>query len=1350
MRSRAAQASRLGPRSASLRWLALVLVLLGLTVTAVGSPVRAQSSAEIWIEPANLSRSRAASEPIIAVQPDGSMRVLWWDQFDGVTISNGALAEDATWQWSEPVPATIAVVEALERPTPEGEQFAYIPIAAMPRVIGDVAGRAQAFWLGQADEETGARPLLHSILGPGTTSWSTPRAVAESALDFEVAVDAGGSLHLVYQRELNTVLFPAGIYYRRSVTGGASWSTASALDTSRYYRLPWPEDAHLHLAARDAGAVYVVWDVPHLEQVLLASSPDGGTTWEEPRSIGDPGGRPQHSSVVAVPGGEALILWQDARLQGTCGLYQAAADEILANPERTGQRVLEELTVCPDPERTWFLPLGEGQVLMVSEGGGDALTLALWADGHWSAPRRLSTQSADPASGEPVRLSDLRVALLPSPEAGGGTGQRLAVVGVDGNSEIWVAHSGVDVAELVAGVPSSGPVPTMVSGDVEQAGPPVPVNLSHSGAASEPVVSIGPDGALRAFWWDRFDGLMAVEGLGSVSSVLSGTQEIHLMRETWSEARPVGAPVATMPRILIDSTGRVHAFSLEESDAEDTESGLLLYSRLIAAWTSLSRSPEQAWASPAIMADSVISFTVAQDASGALHLAYLRTEDMPDAPAGLYYRRSDDGGAIWNDSQVLHVSRYYRLLWPEEAYLSLASDAAQVYVTWREPRLGQLLLTGSLDGGDTWEDPRTIGDVDRQAQWGRLMAVPGDTGDGVWLLWENAGSARGCTLYQAPARALLTGDEVTGRRVLEGLTTCPDPGSEEFLLAGEGQVLMVAGSGSDTLTVAAWDGGQWSEPQRLSHRFEDPETGAQIYLDGLRAALAQGSPAGEGWAGRALVVVGTDRQGEVWAVPGEMGALEMVFAPPSPWSAAAAFSQGEGLSSLPAMAVDAEGHVHALWTESEAPGQPGTALYYARWDGPAELATGAEEWTRPAQVIDATEGGAAQPALAAVGERLHAVWSDGPNGEVLYSRAFLRDAYAASGWEKPQSLPAPAAIGSWPDIAADVGGNLHVVYAVPVNEGRGVYYTRSGDSGESWSPARQVFDAAAAGWAMADRPRLAVDRQGTLHVVWVRAALAGDGLSEGIYYARSSGGGETWSGPLQVAEGAYAWPEVGTGSAGQVHLLWNEVGDGRAWWHQWSADGGQEWTRAKRVRSFADVPGPVGLAADGAGTLHLVGLGRDGIDEPALLYATWGSSTTLITGGERWSEPEAFRLDFDAGEPGVAVALLPAMGRLSAVARGEIVVEGKGTFVDLWHASRVVPTVIVAPAPTLTPDPTPTPPPTGTPAPTPTATPDLSGGPLPGAQRSMDLLLTLALGGGLAALIVVGVFGARFILAGRR
>jgi hypothetical protein len=256
-----------------------------------------------------------------------------------------------------------------------------VPIGAMPLLTADAGGRAHAFWLGEPDEETGARPLMHSRLAIGSTTWSAADAVTKSALVWHLEADPAGTLHLVYVRSQRSDASPAGVYYRRSTDGGVTWSAPQVLYSSMYFRLLSTEEAHVHVAAGGEGQVYVTWDDPRLETAFYAHSTDGGLAWEESRAVGDPEEGAKRARVVVGQEGQVLLLWEAIRAAGSCVLYQQHA-----NDGGAPQRVLEELGRCP--EEVKFLRTANGQVLLVTSSGGGGLTLAAW-DGsvdQWSEP----------------------------------------------------------------------------------------------------------------------------------------------------------------------------------------------------------------------------------------------------------------------------------------------------------------------------------------------------------------------------------------------------------------------------------------------------------------------------------------------------------------------------------------------------------------------------------------------------------------------------------------------------------------------------------------------------------------------------------------------------------------------------------------------------------------------------------------------------------------------------------------------------------------------------------------------------------------------------------------------------
>jgi hypothetical protein len=222
-------------------------------------------------------------------------------------------------------------------------------------------------------------------------------------------------------------------------------------------------------------------------------------------------------------------------------------------------------------------------------------------------------------------------------------------------------------------------------------------------------------------------------------------------------------------------------------------------------------------------------------------------------------------------------------------------------------------------------------------------------------------------------------------------------------------------------------------------------------------------------------------------------------------------------------------------------------------------------------------------------------------------------------------------------------------------------------------------------------------------------------------------------------------------------------------WHRWFATGSTErrglethaqdgaqkeisregWSRVERVPGFDDVSGPVGLAGDGVGTLHLVGLGQNEAGERALLYDVWRGSADRALGSDQWDRGASLQLEIESTEPGVSIALQPALGALDVAFRGPVRGQDDSKQVDLWYTGQIVSpalsmtSTVASPTPSSSPTPSPT-----KLAPPTTTSPDI--GASLGEEDPLPLPDPLVLGGGLAVLVVAGAFGLRFLLKRRR
>ena len=117
-----------------------------------------------------------------------------------------------------------------------------------------------------------------------------------------LAVGSNGHLHAAWERH------QAGVYYARSLTGGATFSAATALGVDN-----WPQDHHsmARIVASRGDSVYVFWEYqrasgPPNNRILFSRSFDGGVSFSTPRAISD-------TTVVAALG--------DAQIDATGAIY---------------------------------------------------------------------------------------------------------------------------------------------------------------------------------------------------------------------------------------------------------------------------------------------------------------------------------------------------------------------------------------------------------------------------------------------------------------------------------------------------------------------------------------------------------------------------------------------------------------------------------------------------------------------------------------------------------------------------------------------------------------------------------------------------------------------------------------------------------------------------------------------------------------------------------------------------------------------------------------------------------------------------------------------------------------------
>lgn len=269
--------------SAAALILLTLLLLFGRPVAAktaqiVGPPFTQEDGEPApieWSLPENLSFSGSAIDPQIVTDSSGRFHVLWRDVVDGIAYTTG---EPGNWRR----PVIVEGPFSTRSYFPDLEEDDPTPLFD-PVLAAGPDGRIHAVWIG---EEGG---LFYSNVSPGSftnfSAWSPRQALDDAALAAALTHDDQGRIHLATIRQVESPGRPAGIYYRRLNRGSNDWTAPIQLYASRYLRALEPEQANINVLAQDANRLYVTWDDSGRDQVYVARSGNGGSSWEDALQI---------------------------------------------------------------------------------------------------------------------------------------------------------------------------------------------------------------------------------------------------------------------------------------------------------------------------------------------------------------------------------------------------------------------------------------------------------------------------------------------------------------------------------------------------------------------------------------------------------------------------------------------------------------------------------------------------------------------------------------------------------------------------------------------------------------------------------------------------------------------------------------------------------------------------------------------------------------------------------------------------------------------------------------------------------------------------------------------------------
>lgn len=190
-----------------------------------------------------------------------------------------------------------------------------------------------------------------------------------------------------------------------------------------------------------------------------------------------------------------------------------------------------------------------------------------------------------------------------------------------------------------------------------------------------------------------------------------------------------------------------------------------------------------------------------------------------------------------------------------------------------------------------------------------------------------------------------------------------------------------------------------------------------------------------------------------------------------------------------------------------------------------------------------------------------------------------------------------------PSLAVEARGEVYLAWTVGEDRSADIRVAKSADQGRSFGEPRIVAESD----GHADAPKLATDRQGTVHLVYAESP-AGPFDRYRVYYTRSADGGRTFEAPKAISSPqterveSASFPALSVDAQGNLYVLW-ELFPGRRGYPQglgftYSRDAGRTFAPPTVVPSSAD-PG-LGfsgsqqgllmrkLAVNGAGAIAVV------------------------------------------------------------------------------------------------------------------------------------------------------------------
>jgi hypothetical protein len=240
-----------------------------------------------WITSKMISGTKGTSQkPVIAVDPSGSLYVVWADETPGNGEIYYTKSTDGGAIWAKSQRLTWTPGHSFE-----------------PAMAVSPSGNLHVVW---EDQSPGNYEIYHKKSTDGGATWATNQRLSwNSGLSYEpaIAVDPSGNPHVAWVDGTDGW----EVYYKNSTDGGATWAASQKLSrTSGGSYAP-------AMAADSAGNIHVFWsdDTPGNYEIYYMKCLDGKPVWAKSRRLTSNSGESWWPAAAVDSGGNLYMAWHD-------------------------------------------------------------------------------------------------------------------------------------------------------------------------------------------------------------------------------------------------------------------------------------------------------------------------------------------------------------------------------------------------------------------------------------------------------------------------------------------------------------------------------------------------------------------------------------------------------------------------------------------------------------------------------------------------------------------------------------------------------------------------------------------------------------------------------------------------------------------------------------------------------------------------------------------------------------------------------------------------------------------------------------------------------------------------------